>query len=277
MDRPEDEDSESIVTHYEQRYREEDRLTRPQGRLEYLRTMELLARFLPASPAVVLDVGGASGAFATPLAQRGYQVHLIDPMPRHLELARLASERASTPFASIEQGDARDLRHETGTIDAVLMLGPLYHLTEGQDRLQALREAHRVLRRSGAFFGAGVSRFASTYDGLAHGFVMESAFERIVERDVAEGQHRNPDGRPEWFTTAFFHHPDELRKEAVEAGFEDVAVFAVEGPGWFLTDLGDWLDDAERREVLLRTIRRVETELSIVGASPHLLVVGRKR
>ena len=70
---------------------------------------------------------------------------------------------------------------------------------------------------------------------------MDFAFERIVERDVAEGQHRNPDGRPEWFTTAFFHHPDELQDEVATAGFEDAAVFAVEGLGGFWSTLSGGL------------------------------------
>lgn len=265
-----------ITAHYQERYREEDRLTRPQGRLEFLRTMELLSRFLPSPPSVLLDVGGASGVYAMPLAEAGYEVHLIDPIARHTELAGEASRAASRPLASIGEGDARDLPQSDETFDAVLMLGPLYHLTSKEDRIQALGEARRVLRSGGAFFGAAVSRFASTYDGLAKGFVMDPDFEVIVERDVAEGQHRNPTGRPEWFTTAFFQHPEELREETVTAGFAQVEVFAVEGPGWFLADLEEWLDSPERRDVLLRTIRRVEKEKSLLGASPHLLVVAYK-
>ncbi len=265
-----------ISGHYEERYREEERLTRPQGRLEFLRTMELLSRFLPPPPSVLLDVGGASGVYAIPLAEAGYEVHLIDPIARHTELAREASRGASRPLASIERGDARDLPHSEETFDAVLMLGPLYHLTSRQDRMQALGEARRVLRPGGVFFGAAVSRFASTYDGLAMGLVMEPEFELIVQRDVAEGQHRNPTERPEWFTTAFFHHPEELRDEAVAAGFAQVEVFAAEGPGWFLADLEAWLDDPGRRDVLLRTIRRVEKEKSVLGASLHLLVIANE-
>lgn len=262
-----------ITAHYQERYREEDRLTRPQGRLEFVRTMELLSRFLPPPPSVLLDAGGASGAYAIPLAEAGYDVHLIDPMARHVQLAGKASRAASRPLASIEEGDARNLPHSDRTFDAVLMLGPLYHLTSREDRMRALGEARRVLRSGGAFFGAAVSRFASTYDGLARGFVMDPDFELIVERDVAEGQHRNPTERPEWFTTAFFHDPEELRDEAVAAGFAQVEVFAVEGPGWFLADLEEWLDSPERCDVLLRTIRRVEKEKSVLGASAHLLVI----
>jgi hypothetical protein len=93
---------------------------------------------------------------------------------------------------------------------------------------------------------------------------------------VREGQHRNPSGRPDWFTTAFFHRPEELRKELQEAGFAVEALLAVEGPGTSLRDVDDWLDDPDRREALLRAIRRVEAEASVLGASAHLLAVGRR-
>jgi hypothetical protein len=85
----------------------------------------------------------------------------------------------------------------------------------------------------------------------------EPRFERIVERDVCDGQHRNPDleRHPEGFTTAYFHHPDELRGELEDADLRVEAVMAVEGPGSFRPELDGWLDDVERRDRLLRAIR----------------------
>jgi hypothetical protein len=120
---------------------------------------------------------------------------------------------------------------------------------------------------------AAISRFASTYDGLARGFLAEPEFAAIVERDVRDGQHRNPERHPDWFTTAYFHHPDELREEVVGAGFEVDALLAVEGAAGWLGDLGSWLDDDGRREALMAAIRRVESEPSLLGASPHLLAL----
>ena len=263
-----------ILAHYEEHYREEERLGRESGRLEFLRTCEIINRFLPDPPAFVIDVGGGTGAYAFLLARMGYEVHFLDPVPRHVELVGEVTDAHT--LASVSLGDARDIAFPDGVANTVLCLGPLYHLTARPERLRALTEARRVLREGGFVFAAAISRFASTYDGLFHGFMDEPEFQRIAARDVSEGQHRNATNRPEWFTTAYFHHPDELGKEIRDSGFELMGIFAVEGPGWFVPDLEDRLNDEPRREVLMEAIRRVEQEPSILGASPHLLAVGRR-
>ena len=245
------------------------------ARLEELRTRELMERFLPSPPAAVLDVGGGPGAYAFWLAERGYEVHLIDPVPLHVEEAVATSAAAAQPLASAAVGDARELERVDESVDAVLMLGPLYHLTERGERIRALAEARRVLRPRAPVLAAGISRFAPAVDGLRKGFLLDSGFAAIVDRDLRDGQHRNPSRQPGWFTTAYVHHPAELGPEVAEAGFAEVEVFAVEGIGELLGELGTWLDDPARRELLLRTVRRLEREPSLLGATGHLLAVGR--
>lgn len=265
-----------IAAHYAQGV-ERARLS-TSSRLEGERTWELLQRFLPAPPAVVFDVGGAEGAYALPLARAGYTVHLLDPVPEHVHAARAASrEQPSVPLASAEVGDARALPAEDGTVDAVLLLGPLYHLPEAHQRGQALAEARRLLRTGGMLLAAGISRFASTFDGVRTGAITEPTFEAMVQADLNTGVHRNPDvaGRPEWFTLAYFHTPDELHRDIQQAGFLGTDVLAVEGPG-ARADLDARLEEPGARAAVLRAIARVEREPSLLGASPHLLAVATR-
>jgi ubiquinone/menaquinone biosynthesis C-methylase UbiE len=265
------------LAHYEEVMEKERLLGGGAGLLEYLRTRELLARHLPPAAATILDVGGGAGAYALPLAKEGYSVYLVDPVPLHVEQATAASvAQPEAPLAGVELGDARCLSQEDESVDAVLLLGPLYHLTLRDDRIQTLREASRVVRPGGVVVAAAISRFASTIDGLLRGFLLDPEFEGIVERDVREGQHRNPTERPEWFTTAYFHLPEELRGEVKEAGFAVEALVGIEGPAWAVPDLDAWLEAPRRRVKLLAAIGRVEAEPSLVGASAHLLVVGRR-
>ena len=123
---------------------------------------------------------------------------------------------------------------------------------------------------------AGISRFASTFDGLRSGHLKDSRFAEIVDRDLSSGHHCNPTGEPEYFMDAFFHHPDELRGEVAEAGFVATDIHGVEGPGWLLSDFDEWWSNNEHRERLLRIARTVETEASLLGVSAHLIAVARK-
>lgn len=253
---------------------EGDRLKHSTGKLEFHRTQELIARFLPPPPATVFDIGGATGVYAFPLASQGYRVHLVDPVPLQIDAAFTRSQNASHPLHGIVLGDARQLEAKDECADAVLLLGPLYHLTDREDRLQALREAHRILRPGGVILSAAISRFASNHDGLVRELFRDPAFLDIVEQDLATGVHENPTSNPHYFTTAYFHRPEEIRGELEEAGFENIGTIAVEGPAWFLKDFEERWADPERRTWLLDAIRRVESEPSLLGASAHLIGMG---
>jgi ubiquinone/menaquinone biosynthesis C-methylase UbiE len=266
----------AVVTHYASGY-EAARLDSGSGKLERERSHELMLRFLPPAPATILDVGGGTGPYACWLARQGYTVHLIDIVPVHIELAKQASaSQHEAPLASAVVGDARSLEWENDKVDGLLLCGPLYHLTDRGDRLRALTEAHRILRKGGTLVAAGISRFASTLDGLRGGFLADPIFRGIVEQDLQNGQHRNPTGNPDYFMDTFFHHPEELRGEVAEAGFEAVEVHGVEGPGWLLHDFDAWWGDEKLQQCLLHLARRLEKEPSLLGISAHLLAVGRK-
>jgi SAM-dependent methyltransferase len=159
----------------------------------------------------------------------------------------------------------------------VLLLGPLYHLVDQRDRLTALGEALRVLRPGGVLVAAAISRWGSALDGLARELFRDADFARIVERDLVDGQHRNPTPHLDYFTTAYFHRPEELRQEVSETGFDVDAVYGVEGPAWILPDLMERWGDTARREMVLDVARKLESEPSVVGCSAHILAVGRKR
>jgi len=267
----------SEVMKYYAQVQEANRLMRMGGQLELTRTQELLNRFLPPSAATILDVGGGAGIHAFWLAQRGYNVHLIDAVPRHIEqAAEISKQYPNYPLARMAVGDARQLVYSDDFADSVLLFGPLYHLTERSDRIKALGEAFRVLRPNGVALLVGISRFASTINCLIEGLITDPIFVPIVERDLRDGQHRNPTDDPSYFTTTFWHHPDELRQESEDVGFKVQTILAVEGPARLLKDFKESWQQPEQREWLLNLIRQLESESSLLGFSTHIMVVARK-
>lgn len=251
---------------------QEARLDASFSRWEKVRTLDILGRFLPRPPAVILDVGGGAGAYAFPLAEMGYVVDLFDPVALHIEQAKEhAAGRERIP-RKFQIADARAIPCEDAAADAVLFFGPLYHLTKREDRLRAIREAHRVLRAGGILLAVGISRFASALDGIGRGLIRDPRFVAIVEQDLKDGQHRNETENLEFFTTAFFHHPDELKAELAEGGFASAELCAIEGPVWTVQEP----DNAEERERLMATVRAIESDPALIGASAHMMGIATK-
>jgi hypothetical protein len=221
---------------YYERFAEESRLAGGPSRLEFERTKELLLRILPQQPGRIVDVGGAAGAYSSWLAELGHEVHLVDASTRLIEEARKLAT----------------------------------------DRLKALAEARRILRPSGRVAVAAISRYASTLDGLARNLTIDPAFVRVRDRDLRDGQHRNDTDRLDYFTTAYFHRPEDLISEMETSGFTEIRVFGVEGPGWMLADFGARWNDPASREDIMAVARALESEPAIIGASAHLIAIATK-
>ncbi|WP_049579103.1 class I SAM-dependent methyltransferase [Streptomyces sp. SBT349] len=256
-----------VLAFYE-RGGEETRLSQEPGgpadsRLEFLRTRDVLRRVLPAPPARVFDVGGAAGAHAVWLAADGYEVELLDPVPLHVRQARAKGIAA-------RQGDARRLPRRDASFDAVLMLGPLYHLPERADRVLALAEARRVARPGGLVAAATISRWAPLHDGLVRGFLFAPGRLDATLETLRTGHQ---DGGTGLFTEAYFHDPADIAGEFAEAGLGAPVTYGLEGAAWLPGGMRDRLDDPEQREAVLTALRVVETEPSLLGASAHLLSV----
>lgn len=256
----------TILAFYRDRYNEDGRLVRSRhGQLEFLRTQELLRRLLPAAPATVLDVGGGTGVHAAWLAADGYTVHLIDPVPDHVAQAARRGGFATSV------GDARALSIEDSTMDAVLLLGPLYHLIEQEDRHRALTEAARVVRPGGMVCAAAIGRYAALLELAGFGRLndnTEPEIRGLIEHGINVD---DPDG----FTTAYFHRPELLAREMTDAGLVDVSVLGIEGPTTAALDNAGEDRAAEVLDSAIRCARIVEADPAIMATSPHLLGIGR--
>src|SRR5436309_3655941 len=263
-----------IRTHYNAGV-ERDRLLRGTSNLEFERTKRILSRYLPSRPATILDVGGGPGRYSFWLSEMGHSVHLVDILPLHISQAKEFQRKSRNRLASINLGDARRLDFDDGSADIVLLFGPLYHLVRRNERLKALSEARRVLKPGGLLFAAAISRFTSALDGSLRGFIRDPEFMKIIMQDLKNGQHRNPSNKPEYFTTSFFHHPNEFESEMKQAKFKSVKVYGVTGFAWLMARCDQIWRDPTLKARLLGIMDRPELEAYILGKSGHLLARGK--
>jgi SAM-dependent methyltransferase len=249
---------------------EQTRLDGTFGVVEYARTIEIISRVLPPPPASVADIGGGPGRYALWLAEAGYRVRHRDLVPLHVDQVTEASEgRVEAAVA-----DARALDLADACVDAVLLLGPIYHLDEPEDRLAALAEAARIARPGAPILISAISRWAPRLDGyLTKRLYREHAeFAELVARVESDG--RLPPASPGAFS-AYCHTPDQLRREVEAAGLVVEDLVGVEGVSFALADLAERLADPVDRQVVLDSARALERVPELLGLSPHLIATAR--
>lgn len=261
----------SVIDYYNN-YNEKDRLKSTYGKLEFAHMTELLMRYFPKSPAKICDIGGANGDYAFYFAKHGYDAHLLDIVPRHINQAK---ERAKAEnYADSSKflvGDALQLPYEDNSFDAVFLSGPLYHLIKRSDRIKALSEAKRVLKNDGIIAAYAIGRFATMFYGISTGMIYDSDFMASLKREVSTGlRYKYAEGV---LDNAYFHLSEELKQEVYEVGFNFMALHGVIGAGWMAPDFDNAWENEERRNLILDISRMCE---SIPDSCSKIFIVAKK-
>ena len=266
---------------------EKDRLRTGIGRVEFERTKELLIEHFPKPPAVVYDIGGGYGEYAWWLASMGYEVHLFDLSETNIAMSHeLASEFAGVSLAASEVCDAREVPRADKSADAVLLMGPLYHITEYDERIKAIEESKRLLRDGGVLFAAALTPYSvllhctTLYhlEGKSKANALDDErFLSMIERELKDGCHINPERSVfGGLGTSHLHTAKALREELAHGGFADTLVYGLMGGAWLAPNLDALMDDPKTRETLMRTVRLLDGHDEIIGLSGHLLAVAHR-
>ena len=260
--------------------REWTRLENPDdGAVEFAVTCQALATYLPPN-ARVLDIGGGPGRYTIWLAQRGHHVTLADLCPELLSIARtkIGQAVAGAMVEEVVEADARDLSHwADNSFDAVLSLGPFYHLPDPNDRRRAVSELRRVLRVGGTAFVALIPRYAFLRRTLAipderHHLAQPGFVERVLEEGVFINDV------PGHFTEGYGVRPEEVSPFFERRGFTTLTMVAAEGIAAnsqvALSELA--ASDPCGYQAALEVIKRTASDPSILGMATHLLYVGKR-
>lgn len=211
----------------------------------------------------ILDIGGATGIHAAPLAAAGHRVTLIDPV----EAQVVKAQRHGTFAAQV--GDARQLDFEDNIFDAALLFGPLYHLHSHEDRQACLQEAARVVTAGGFVFAAAIPRFIRHASAtLTEGFPQPypKAWIELLEDGTPPPGQRFPAGH--------FHTAEELEGELLAAGLTDIELCAIEGvAGLALERIQS--DDPELLTAALTLARKTGHLQGVRDITNHLMAIGR--
>jgi S-adenosylmethionine-dependent methyltransferase len=252
---------------------EEARLSGNQ--LEWDLTWRYLEAHLPPPPAHLLELGAATGRYSRELAKRGYQVTAVDLSPQLVAEARRRCGQAGVS-ERVEHlvADARDLSCLQGRLfDAALIMGPLYHLTEEADRRLVLRQVGGLLAPGSLVVSAHISRLGILGSVMSY-YPFWAALPREVESILVHGC--DSEAWPRGGFRGYYARPEEIAPLHQSEGFETLILAAVE-PAIGADDESYNRLEGENREAWMNLLYRISTEPSTIGASQHLLWIGRKR
>lgn len=253
---------------------EDKRLSYGLGPLELERNQELISRFLPDG-GIVLDIGGGPGIYAEWLAALGQEVHLVEPVNRLVQQAQKRALKSKKSFGVV-CGEVRALDFGNGFADVVILHGPLYHLQSRADRIEALREASRVLKPGGVVLGFAISYPASTLTGLMNGLIHQPLFYQMCTEELVTGRHNTAVSWPGILPEAYFHRAEDLQAEAADAGFQKIELFAVEGIIWLDGSYFETRSNPAKKEAMMALLRQTEQDPGLMALSPHIMLSGRK-
>lgn len=267
---------------------EKNRLRTGIGLIEFERTKEILLEELPKPPAVIYDIGGGYGEYSWWLASIGYEVHLFDLSETNIEMSKdLFSEYPNAKLKDTMVCDARSIPRENNSADAILFMGPLYSITEYNERILALKEAYRLLKTNGIIFSAALTPYSVLLHCITvyhkEGKKKKNALDdpnimAMIERELNDGCHINPDRKIlNGLGTSHLHTAKALKNELENGGFADTIVHGVMGGAWLAPNLEELLENEEAKKSLMATVRLIDTHEEVIGLSGHLLAVSVKK
>lgn len=242
-------------------------------RTEFALTMKALQEYLPPAPCNVLDNGGGPGRYAIALTQKGYRVTLLDLSQANLDFAAKMASHVNITIDQRLHGNALSLEGmDDASFNAVLMLGPLYHLVSAEDRNQAIREAGRVLKPGGVLFAAFISRYGVFMDASVK--YPQTVYEK---RDLWEQIWRDGFNPPphDGFTDAYFAMPAEVVPLMEAQGFSTLNMLGLEGIVSGHEDAVNALN-GDAWEYWVNLNYAYAKDPALHAASAHLLYIGRK-
>lgn len=266
--------SKSIVDFYNQAS-EETRLESGMGFFEFERIKSLIERHINKEKITILDVGGGTGKYSKWLAEKGHTVHLIEPVEKHITLAKKRSKTLKNAF-SVTLGESCHLPFDDEVADLVILHGPLYHLQEKKDRLQSIAEAKRVLKKGGIVLGFAINAVASTVAGLMQGLVHKKPFLQMCLTELKTGVHNPPKEFPWLLANGYYHKPFELKEEFSSQKLEIKNLFAVEGMIWLDKEYFANMLNPAKKKTLIQLLAATEKDESVLAFSPHMMIVGKK-
>ena len=273
------------IKNYYKHFDEKNRLINDNsGKLEFLMTMSILEKNLPAlgdgdaTEVSILDLGGGAGVYSFPLAKKGYKVTLADLSETLLEQAKKQKEEDKVEnLIACDQVNATDLScYKDNSFDVVLLFGPLYHLTEKDEREKCVSEIQRVLKTGGKVFASFIPHLSGSIALVQRFYWSPDQVDiNTLEECFNSGKFKNLSDKG--FQEGYYPTSEEIEKLFLENGFDKLLVRSIRGFGYEKEDVIYKFKNKNVFTKLLDLINSTAEDKSIIEMCGHAMYVGVKK
>jgi len=255
----------SLLEDYYSHFNEDHRLQTRHGQVEFITNMKYIHELLNDNKSLkILDVGAGTGAYSVMLANEGYSVNAIELVNHNIEVFK-----SKNSTAKVEQGNALDLsRFEDDTFDMVLLFGPMYHLLEEDEKIKALSEAKRVVKKNGTIL---TSYYMNDYAILTYGFIKKNIKE-VIKNSQIDSNYHMLNLKDDLYSMVRIEDIDRFN---TKVGLTRKKIIASDGASNYIRVTLNSLDNEEYQEFVKYHLSICERS-DMLGASSHLLDITTK-
>lgn len=265
------------VKQYYHEFNEDKRLVNDNsGKLEFEMTMRILQKYLPKS-ATILDLGGATGVYTFPLAERGYKMYLADLSERLIQIAKEKVKRTNHPnIKSCDVVNATNLAiYEDYKFDVVLLFGPLYHLLDETERQKCIQEVYRVLKNGGLVFASFIPYLSGSIAIIDRYFRHPEQVNLVNLQEVFKtGKFNNATNKG--FQEGYYPSSNEIENLFSSNKFKKISLMSIRGIGYEKEDKLYQLEDEKMFNEIIKIIEKTADTKEIIETCGHAMYIGKK-
>lgn len=255
---------ENLIKYYN-KFNEDKRLYTRHGIVEFTTTIKYIEKYLKKfNNPKIIDIGAGCGRYSIYLNELGYDVVSVDLVKHNLKVIEKKNKNIKTILAN-----ATNLsKINDNTFDIVLLFGPLYHLITEEEKIKALDEAKRILKKDGIIM---IQYCMSDYAIIKHGFMENFIIKEINDKKITSNFKLTPN------TTDLYSmmNLNEIKLLNKKCNLKRIEIFSPDGPTDYIRkDVNNMSDDVFNK--YLSYVYKISKRKDLLGASSHVVDILKK-
>ena len=246
------------------KFNEDKRLLSRHGQVEFAVSTKYIDEVICERKNLdIIDIGAGTGRYSVFLAEKGHNVTAVELVNKNVSQIKMKSNKVIA-----KQGNALDLKFADESFDIALLFGPAYHLFSHEDKLKAINEAKRVVKKGGHIL---VMYLMNEYAVITYAF-KEGNLQKVLSEGKLDENFQCQTTKEDLYS---YVRLEEINKLAEDAGLEREKIVGVDGATDYIRPTLNGLSETDF-EIFVKYQMSICERPELLGASSHVMDILRK-